>query len=76
MAFDVGSVFSSLSTAVSGAGNTIESKMRSMDPNNINHQDMIMMQMEVSKWQMMTSIQSNVMKSLTDGIKSTIANLR
>ncbi|MEM6654263.1 MAG: EscF/YscF/HrpA family type III secretion system needle major subunit [Planctomycetota bacterium] len=76
MAFDVGSVFSGLNDAVSGAGNRLETQMQTMDPNNITHQDMIMMQMEVSKWQMMTSIQSNVMKALCDGIKGTIANFR
>ena len=76
MAFDIGSVSNALSSAISAAGGKIQSEMSSMDPNNISHQDMIKMQMEVSKWQMMTSIQSNVMKTLADGIKSTIANLR
>ena len=76
MAFDIGSVFSSLNTAVGAAGNRLQAQMEGMDPDNITQQDMIMMQAEVSKWQMMSSIQTNIMKALTDGIKGTIQNFR
>ena len=39
-------------------------------------QSMMLLQMDVQRWTMVTQMESNVLKSLQDGIKNTVSNLR
>ncbi len=52
----------------------LTSKMQSADPNDM--KQMLDLQHSMQKWTLATNLQTNAMKTLSDGIKSTIQNIR
>jgi len=52
----------------------LSSKIQSADPNDM--KQMLDLQHSMQKWTLATNLQSNAMKTMSDGIKSTIQNVR
>lgn len=75
MAFDLNSVNSTLTQASDATEAALEAKMPASGED-LDQADLIALQYEFSKWQMMTSLQSNIMKTMTDSMKNTISNMR
>lgn len=75
MAFNLSNVQNSLSGAVSQLEGDINSSMPT-NGESMTNEEMISLQFQLSQWQLATSLQTNMMKSLTDGVKSTIQNMR
>ncbi len=75
MAFDLSTINQKLSPAVQEMGDAIQSAMPT-NGEEMTNAEMIDLQFKLSQWQMASSMQSNIMKSMSDGVKSTIQNLR
>lgn len=63
---------STVSTAVDNAEATLKTKVASLDPAQVSPTELLMLQQEVSKWTMMTQIQSTLVKELSDTMKGII----
>ena len=75
MAFDLESINSTLTSATQATETSLEGKMPASGED-LDQGELIALQYEFSKWQMMTTLQSNIMKSMTDSMKNTISNMR
>jgi len=65
---------SQLTTMVTTRESDLSSKISSADPNDM--KQMLDLQHSMQKWTLATNLQSNAMKTMADGIKSTIQNVR
>lgn len=64
------------STAVAGLETDLGQQLADFDPKTATSADMINLQMGLQKWTMATQLQSNALKTIGDGLKSTVSNLR
>lgn len=76
MKFNLGSVNNALSGSASRIENDLQANLNSLQDGDVSQAEMIQIQYELSKWTMVTNLQSNVMKTVSEGIKSTIQNVR
>jgi type III secretion apparatus needle protein len=76
MAFNIDNVNSTLGNAAAQFEGNVEQKVQSLQGKDVSNQEMLDLQFQLSKWQLATSLQSNVMKTLSEGIRGTIQNLR
>jgi type III secretion apparatus needle protein len=76
MAFNIDSVNSTLGNAAATFEKNVDQKVSSLQGKDVSNQEMLDLQFQLSKWQLATSLQSNVMKTLNEGIRGTIQNLR
>ena len=76
MPFDMGSINTALSSTVGSIEGKLQSDMSATQGGDLSQGQMIQLQYELNKWQMVTSLQSNIMKTLSDGVKGTIQNMR
>lgn len=65
---------SQFTNVVTAQEDQLAAKIASADPNDM--RSMLDLQQNLQKWTLATNLQSNAMKTLADGIKSTIQNLR
>jgi type III secretion apparatus needle protein len=65
-----------LGEATSKIESSIKKDMENFDPQTASQADMIKLQMGLQKWTMAVQLQSNVMKTISEGMKSTIQNIR
>ena len=63
---------SSVSSVVNSAEATLRTTVASLDPTNTSPTQLLMLQQDVSKWTMMTQIQSTLVKELSDTMKGII----
>jgi type III secretion apparatus needle protein len=76
MGFDMGSVNTALNSTVGSLESNLRSNLNASKTGDLSQQDMMNLQFQLSKWQLVTNLQSNVMKTLSDAVKGTIQNLR
>ena len=76
MGFDMGSVNNALNSTVGSLESNLRSNLNASKNGDLSQQDMMNLQFQLSKWQLVTNLQSNVMKTLSDAVKGTIQNLR
>ena len=76
MGFDLASLNSQLGSASSSIEAQLQSTTAGLQGKDISQTDMLNLQFQMNKWQLVTSLQSNMVKTISDGIKSTIQNLR
>jgi len=64
----------SLTTMTDKREKDLSSKLDKADPSDM--KEMLSLQQDMQKWTLATNLQTNAMKTLSDGIKSTIQNIR
>lgn len=67
---------SQLSNAVGNVENDLQAQISGFDAANASSADMIALQYSMQKWSMATNLQSNVMKTMGEGLKSIVSNIR
>jgi len=65
-----------LPTTVKSIDDTLNTNLEDFDPANADAADMLALQMQMQEWTMAIQLQSNAMKSVGDGLKSVVGNLR
>lgn len=75
MPLDMGSVNNTLSKASGSIEGQIKSELDAAQGGELNETQLMNLQIKMSKWTLITSLQSNVIKALSDGMKSTIQNV-
>jgi type III secretion protein F len=63
---------SSVSSVVNSAETTLKNRVASLDPASTSPTELLLLQQDVSKWTMMTQIQSTLVKELSDTMKGII----
>ncbi len=76
MGFDMGSVNNALNSSVGNLESKLRQNMQAAQGGDLSQQDMMNLQFELSKWQLVTNLQSNIMKTLSEAVKGTIQNMR
>ena len=76
MGFDLGSVNTALNSAVASIGGEITSKMNIAQGRDMTEVEMMDMQYSLNRWSIITQMQSNVMKTMADGMKGIIQNMK
>ena len=61
-----------ISPALATAATPLKTKVPNLDPAQVSPTELLMLQQEVSKWTMMTQIQSTLVKELSDTMKGII----
>ena len=74
MALDMNSVNQRLSAAAGTVENQVRAQVESGEE--LNDQQLIGLQMEMSRWTLITQLQSNMMKTISDSMKNTVSNIR
>ena len=74
MSFDLNSVYTQLGNSVQNLETDLSNFAQTMNPNS--QTDMIKLQQMLQKWTIATEMQSNTLKTISDGIKSTVGNIR
>ena len=74
MALNMDAVFAKLGEATQNMESEIRSHTKTMD--SANTTDVMKLQQMMQKWTIATQVQSNTMKTIGEGIKSTVANIR
>lgn len=74
MTLNMDAVFEKLGEATSQIEDDINSELETMDPSNTT--DMLKMQQLMQKWSLAVQVQSNTTKTIGDGLKSTVQNIR
>lgn len=65
-----------LGDATKGVEAKLRKEMESFDAKDASQEDMIKLQMGLQKWTMAVQLQSNVLKTIGESMKSTIQNIR
>ena len=76
MGFDMTSVNNALGAAVNATGGDITSKLQSAQGGQMSEIEMLELQHSLNRWSIMINLQSNVMKTWSDALKSVVQNLR
>ncbi len=74
MSFDLNSVYTQLGSSVQNLETDLSNFAQTMNPNS--QTDMIKLQQMMQKWTIATEMQSNTLKTISEGIKSTVGNIR
>jgi len=61
-----------VANVVSSAQTSLQNRISSLDADSASPTDLLLLQQEVSKWTMMTEIQSTLVKELSDAMKGII----
>jgi type III secretion protein F len=70
LSFD--SINTTVASAVSATEVKLQARVAGMDPANVSPTDLLLLQQDVSKWSMMTQVQSTLVKELSDTMKGII----
>lgn len=65
-----------LQEAVNGVEERFEADLEAFDPATASSADMISLQVGMQKWSLATQLQTNTLKTVGDGLKSTVSNIR
>lgn len=65
-------VGTSVASAVQSAETSLKAKISALNPATASPTDLLVLQQEVSKWTMMTEIQSTLVKTISDAMKGII----
>ena len=74
MALNIDAVFAKLGQATEKVGDDMADFMNTMDSSNT--VDVMKLQQMMQKWSIATQVQSNTIKTIGEGIKSTVQNIR
>ncbi len=69
-------VNASIAERVAALEATLSSQMESYDASTATSADLINLQVGLQKWTLATNLQSNALKTLGEGLKSTVSNIR
>ncbi len=61
-----------VASAVNSSESTLKTRVANLDPASASPTELLLLQQEVSKWTMMTQIQSTLVKELSDTMKGII----
>jgi hypothetical protein len=75
-ATNVTDFFNQLGTQVDKMETAIDAGVKELNGKDMTSAQMLAFQYQLSKWQLATQLESQAMKSVADGIKGTIQNLR
>jgi hypothetical protein len=75
-ATNVTDFFDQLGKQVGTMENAIDAAVKELNGKDMTSAQMLAFQYQLSKWQLATQLESQAMKSVADGIKGTIQNLR
>ena len=70
MTFDY--INTSISNVVRSAESSLQNKISVLDADSVSATDLLLLQQEISKWTIMTEIQSTLVKDLSDAMKGII----
>ncbi|CAM2005069.1 EscF/YscF/HrpA family type III secretion system needle major subunit [Acanthopleuribacter pedis] len=70
------SINASIAERVAALEASLAAEMDNYDAATADQQSLIRLQMGLQKWTMATNLQSNALKTLGDGLKSTVSNIR
>ncbi len=73
---DVDTVNNTFTTTSTQFENDVTARIQQLQGKDANNIDLINLQFQLSRWQLATNLHSNVLKTLAEGIRSTIQNLR
>ncbi len=73
---DVDTVNNTFTTTSTQFENDVTNRIQQLQGKDANNIDLINLQFQLSRWQLATNLHSNVLKTLAEGIRSTIQNLR
>jgi hypothetical protein len=76
MSFDMGSVNTALNSTVGSLEGKLRTNLSAAQGGDLSQPEMMNLQFELSKWQLVTNLQSNIMKTLSEAVKGTIQNMR
>jgi len=76
MAFNLQGVNTALGSTVNNLGQRVQSQMNANRGGDMTEVEMINLQHEMNRWSMMVNMQTNIMKTMSDGMKSIISNMR
>ncbi|HVJ69775.1 MAG TPA: EscF/YscF/HrpA family type III secretion system needle major subunit [Caulifigura sp.] len=76
MAFDMGSVNNTLNSTVGNLEGKLRTQLQASQGGDLSQPEMMDLQFQLSKWQLVTNLQSNIMKTLSEAVKGTIQNMR
>lgn len=76
MSFDMESIKKQVSSGIDSIGGEIASQMSKISSDqDLSEQDMLSLQYEMNKWNILVSMESNVQKTWGDTIKTVVNNL-
>lgn len=75
-AINLSSLNASISEAVNQVETQMEEDLEAFDPSTASSADMIDLQMGLQKWTLATQLQTNTLKTVGDGLKNTVSNIR
>ncbi len=76
MAIDISSINNTLNAGLTRTGGDLRSKIGAAQGKDLSDEEMLALQFDVQNWSMMVNLQSNIMKSMGDAMKSTVSNMR
>ena len=76
MGVNFDNIGSKMGQAVDNVEQGLTDQINGFDAENASQADMIALQMSMQKWSMATQLQSNVMKTIGEGLKSIVSNMR
>lgn len=72
MALSFDGINTTVASAVSASEARLQARVAGMDPANVSPTDLLLLQQDLSKWSMMTQVQSTLVKELSDTMKGII----
>ncbi|CAM2009301.1 EscF/YscF/HrpA family type III secretion system needle major subunit [Acanthopleuribacter pedis] len=72
----LGNVNSALGEAVTTVENDLQQQIDGFDAANADSADLISLQLAMSKWSLATQLQSNTIKTVSEGLKTAVGNIR
>ncbi len=76
MPLDLGHITETLGRSAASAEERLTATMQELQGKDLSAADMLQLQYKMSKWQLANDLQTNVMKTMSDTVKSTIQNIR
>ncbi|MEO1524994.1 MAG: EscF/YscF/HrpA family type III secretion system needle major subunit [Planctomycetota bacterium] len=76
MSFRLDDINSRLGNTVGSIGSNVQTQLNNAQGGNMTEVEMINMQHELNKWSMMVNLQTNILKTMSDAMKSIVGNMR
>ena len=76
MPFDMSALFGHMESGLSTIGDEIAAKINTAAGQELSEIDMLKLQHSTNRWNIMLSMQTNLMKTWADAMKSITANMR
>lgn len=72
----LGNVNDALGDAVNTVENDLQAQISGFDAATADSADLISLQLAMSKWSLATQLQSNTIKTVSEGLKTAVGNIR